>query len=302
LLKTRIASFKGLNFNSDFSRKKVKKQCQLASYLNARLSSSEIDKKYKNLRDQAIWGFKKNFLPKLSSETAQTLSQRLDEDTFMMLDSKLESHPSDPNLGFHESSYKKSSAPLNVLRDINLVSSNSAYGCRMSGLAPEDKYDRGEEKVYISRFAIANGHGDVCSHELGHWLSHQLSMNLMSEHSQGKMLLVRNCIQSFYPKDKPSEFWFFKGDKKRSEEDFADWVQAQAGSEKGLWCDMKQVVEMFLQSVKQDVYTPESIDEHSNFLFREINVRLNRGERLPKVCLDMMNAYPHYRPVKCEIK
>jgi hypothetical protein len=302
LLKIRIAAFKKLNFNSEASRKKIKKQCQLASYLHAKLSSPDINKKYETLRNQAISGFKKNFLPKLSSETAETLSQRLDQDTFEILETRLESHPHYPNLGFHENGYKKSSDPMDLLRDINLVSSNTNYGCRMTGLAPLDKYDRQMHKIYVSRFVVANGYGDVCSHELGHWLSQQMSKNLLSEHSSEKMASVRSCIQNFYPKDKAADFWFMQGDKMRTEEDFADWVGALAGTQSGLWCDMKQVIQMFEQSVQRDAYTPQAHDDHSNFLFREINTRLNRGEKLPGVCQDMMKAYPHFRPGKCELK
>jgi hypothetical protein len=302
LLKTRIAAFKKLNFNSEVGRSKIKRQCQLASYLHTRLNSSDINKRYETLRDQAISGFKKNFLPKLSSETAETLSQRLDQDTFEILESRMESHPGFPNLGFHENGYIKSSEPIDLLRDINLVSSNTAYGCRMTGLAPLDKYDRQMQKIFVSRFVVANGLGDVCSHELGHWLSQQMSKNLLSEHSSEKMSAVRGCIQNFYPKEKASDFWFMEGDKRRTEEDFADWVGAIAGTQSGLWCEMKQVIQMFEQSVQRESYTPQAHDDHSNFLFREMNIRLNRGEKLPGVCQDLMKVYPHFRPGKCELK
>lgn len=254
------------------------------------------------MRRETISNFQKKFLPKLSAESAQTLSEKMNEDSFAINNVDIHTHPTGANVGFYDKGYTPSKKPSDVLRDLLLVKSNDSYGCRMQGLEPSDKYVRADQLIHVSRFAITNGHGDACAHELGHWLSDQISKDKLSEHSAEKLLSVRSCVQGFYPKEKTPQFYLVDGDKFRSEEDFADWVQAQVGTEKGLWCDMKQSVAMFNSYANAETYTPDPHDEHSNYLFREISVKLNRGEKLPKICEDMMGAYPDFRPKKCEMK
>lgn len=300
-LKVKIEGLLAIDLSSDEAKLKIKRSCQLADFVKTTLdrNTHSFDEKVIKIIDS----FKTKFLPRLSESSAKELSQRINPKNIFLIKDSAKYHPAYPNIG-HHNGYKEPQNNAQALRDLTYLSGGLEYKCDVKGLLVKDHFNFGNDSIHISSYAVANNLNDAISHELGHWLSAQMKHKNMSGHSRRKLLEIRECVSNFYPSDKEKSTFALNhsGDKSRTEEDFADWFTAKAGmGESGLFCDLKKMMNNFVGTSKESSYLPQKGDPHSNFLFREINLRLNRDEKLPQSCKDLIDYYhPDPKPQKCD--
>jgi hypothetical protein len=291
-----------IDLSSDEAKLKVKNSCQLASFIKKSVDQNVSSEKFEEKKLQIINSFKTKFLPNLSESSAKELSAILKPEGIKLISENGNFHPFPPALGQHSQGYQEPKNQYQVLRDLSIIPRGLEYRCQSKGMLIKDYYNFGDNSINISRYALANNFNDAITHELGHWLSAQMKHKNMSGHSRKKLLEVRECIRNFYPRDKEKSAFALKhsGDKSKTEEDFADWFTAKAGlGESGLFCDLKKMVNNLVGTSKESLYLPKKGDSHSNFLFREITLRLNRDETLPQSCKDLVDYYPDSKPQKC---
>ena len=303
-LKTKMTELMQIDLSSDQAKLKVKKSCQLASYVKTTLDRNTTHEDFAKKKVEIINSFKTKFLPKLSQDSARELSQRLKPEGLFLIHEDGNYHPFPPALGQHSNGYEEPKNNYQVLRDLSLLTRGHEFRCQVKGMLIKDHYNFGNDSINISQYSLANSFNDAITHEIGHWLSARMKHKDMSGHSRKKLYDVRDCVTDFYPNDKDkSAFSLFKhgGDRSRTEEDFADWFTAKAGlGESGLFCDLKKMLNNFVETSKESSYLPHKGDSHSNLLFREINLRMNRGETIPQSCKDLVDYYPESKPQKCD--
>lgn len=275
----------------------VKRTCQLGSYIQDTINANGNVKKFGEYREKVIDAFRTKFLPKLSAESAKELSAQLTPDTFVLLENNTNIFP--PKFtSVYDDGYKEPNNASEYMNGLLTLQRGEAVKCNTGGKLVNDHYNPNVNKIFISKYVLANNFPDILTHELGHWLSNHLAKGKMSSHSKKKLMNVRKCVTNFYEEKLPPKFEKHKGDRFRTEEDFADWFTAKAGiEESGVFCDLKKMV----HSNELDNYLPHKEDTHSNYLFRDLNIRLNRGEVLPQSCRDLMNVYPESQPQKCDL-
>lgn len=302
-LRGKINDLLEIDLSSDKAKLKVKNSCQLASYIKTTIDREITFEKFDEKKLHIINSFKSKFLPKLSESSAKELSARLKPEEFFLIPENVNFHPFAPALGQHSKGYEEPKNQYQVLRDLSILPRLQDFRCQSKGMLIKDNFNFGTGDINISRYALANNFNDAITHEVGHWLSAQMKHKNMSGHSRRKLLDVRECVRGFYPADKEKSAFLLKhsGDKSRTEEDFADWFAATSGlGESGLFCDLKKMVNNFVGGSNESSYLPHKGDPHSNLLFREITLRLNRGETLPQSCKDLNDYYPEAKSQKCE--
>lgn len=302
-LKDKMTELIAIDLSSDEAKLKVKNSCQLASFVKQSIDENVSFEKFDEKKVQIINSFKTKFLPKLSESSAKELSALLKPEGIFLIPENANFHPYPPALGQHTNGYEEPKNQYQVLKDLSLLPRGLEFRCQSKGMLVKDYFNFGDNSINISRYALANSLNDAITHEIGHWLSAQMKHKNMSGHSRRKLLDVRDCVSDFYPTDKDKSAFALKhsGDKSRTEEDFADWFSAKAGlGESGLFCDLKKMMNNFVGTSKESSYLPHNGDSHSNFLFREITLRLNRGETLPQSCKDLVDYYPESKPMKCD--
>lgn len=302
-LKQKIKEYLEIDLSSDKAKLRLKNSCQLASFIKTSLEKNVTPEKFEAKKLEIINSVKTKFLPKLSAESAAKLSENLKPSIFFQIPETGSYHPFQPILGPHKDGYIAQDKNSKVLKDLTLLPLGEEFRCQSKGMLTKDFYNFGFNSINISSFALANNFNDVISHEIGHWLSAQMRFHQMSKHSRKKLEDVRKCVRNFYPTDKEDSQFAVKlsGDKTRTEEDFADWFSATSGlGESGLFCDLKKMTNNFVGSNNESSYLPQMGDPHSNFLFREMTLRLNRGETLPQSCKDLNDYYPEVKSQKCE--
>ena len=293
-----------IDLSSEKARNRTHRSCQLASYVKSTLDSTVTYQKFNEARLKIIDNFKSKFLPKLSGESARDLAQLIRPENFYLIDENVNYHPPRLHLGAHSEGYKEPTNSIDIVKDLSLLQKGLKHRCDVKGMLVKDAFNFGTDTIYVSKYVLANGYSDAMSHELGHWLSAQIKHKRMSSHSRRKLLKARDCISDFYPKEKRKSAYALnhKGDHFHTEEDFADWFTAHAGlGESGLFCDLKKMVNNFVGTVPGGTYVPHEGDSHSNYLFREINIRMHRNETLPQSCKNLVDYYSEYRPGKCEL-
>lgn len=276
----------------------VKRTCQLGSYIQDTINANGTVKKFDEYRTRVMNSFRTKFLSTLSEETAKELSNALTPESFVLLENQANVFP--PKFySIHDKGYKEPQTASQFMSDLMILQRGEGVRCNTGGKLVNDHFNPNVNKIFISKYVLANDFPDILTHELGHWLSSQLAKGKLSSHSKKKLINVRKCITSFYEEKKPPKHKAkVKGDQFRTEEDFADWFVAKAGiGESGEFCDLKKMV----NSNNLDNYLPHKDDTHSNYLFRDLNIRLNKGEVLPQSCTDLMNVYPESRPHKCDL-
>jgi hypothetical protein len=228
--------------------------------------------------------------------TAAEISAKINKYSFNLIYSNGSIYPGSPMLGRHYMGHSEPKNTFEVLQDLNVLRFGENYGCRVTSNTVGDHYNPNNESIFISAFVLANKLSDVLTHELGHWFSHQHQDKKLSSHSSRKIKDVRKCVKSFYPRERSRGV--YRGDHSRTEEDFADWFAAKAGiGTQRMWCDLKKV----LKSTPGSDFLPEDGDSHSNILFREMVLRLNRGENLPGPCKELIEVIPEIEPKNCEM-
>lgn len=281
------------------------RSCQLADYLSTTLERGASEEKFKAAVDKALRQFKDNFLSRLSKESAGELAARLVPEKFHLLKNETSYLPIVPNYGVHFESYRKPEETAHFISDMLTLKNFDNHQCSSRGFVPGDAFHFGTEDLYVSQFTVANDYESVIIHELGHWMSKQLVTKNLSSHSRRKLEKVRKCVRSYYPEEKfPSAMYFkHKKDHIFVEEDFADWVASVTGpAVPGFYCELDKLLINIAGVVQESSYLPQSGDNHSNQLFREITTRLNRGEKLPQVCHDLIDVHPHMKPKQCSFK
>lgn len=279
------------------------KSCQLADYLETTLNNNVSKEKFEKARAEAVQNLKNNFLSKLSEESFRTLSAHLDPSKIQLFEPMGSYRPFTPNFSVHVNEYKAPEKGMDYIRDISIFQNFSNHVCDSKLSLPIDVFNFGTEEMFLSKFTIANGYGNVISHELGHWVSKQLVTKKLSSHSRRKLDKVRKCVRGYYPKEKTPSPMHFKDKKDHVyvEEDFADWVASVAGPKvRGFYCEMDKLLANIGGITSPSSYLPREGDTHSNQLFREITTMLNSGEKLPQSCVDLVGVYPEMQPKKCE--
>lgn len=276
----------------------VKRTCQLGSYIQDTINANGTVKKFDEYRSRVIHSFRTKFLTTLSEETARELANTLTPEAFVLLENQSNVFPR-KFFSVHDNGYKEPQSASQFMSDLMILQRGEGVRCNTGGKLVNDHFNPNVNKIFISKYVLANDFPDILTHELGHWLSNQLAKGKLSSHSKKKLIHVRKCISGFYEEKIPPKYGGkVKGDQFRTEEDFADWFVAKAGiGESGEFCDLKKMV----NSNNLDNYLPHKDDTHSNYLFRDLNIRLNKGEVLPQSCTDLMNVYPESQPKKCDL-
>lgn len=297
-LKLRAEDFMRIDLKGEGRIAYVKRTCQLGAFIQDTMEANGTVQKFNDVRDRVIDGFKTKFLPQLSVETAKELGNAITPETFVLIEAKANIYPATFSTK-HDQGYTEPKNAAEFMNDLMLIDRAENVKCNPGGKLVSDHYQANQNKIYISKYVLTNSFPDILTHEMGHWLSGQLAAGKLSKHSGKKIMKVRKCITKFYDhKREPKYAIKLKGDKFRTEEDFADWFAAKAGlGESGVFCDLKKMV----RSEETDNYLPNENDSHSNYLFRDINIRLNRGETLPQSCKDLVGSYPESKPQKCDL-
>jgi hypothetical protein len=274
--------------NVDTSFKKAKSQftksCQAVDFIKKTFNDQITEEKFNDVKGKALASFQK-ILPKMSEHSAKTLTQKLSSLSFEKIGTEARV------VEFQYPVRAESddvSTNREILEDLLTVTNRLDGRCLLDGYALVDKFDSMAPKVYISTFAIATESEDAIIHELGHWLYSLVKNNELSFDTTEKLLKVKDCVKGFYT---------FLDDK--TEEDLADWVLAKTGARSQVACDLSFMIKKF-KGNEESSYIP-SWDPHSNTLFRELNIRMNRGETLPQSCTDLINAYPDFAPKRCDL-
>lgn len=295
-LKTKMEDMVSIDLSSPAALERVQRSCQVANYIHVTIAENSTQKKFDEEVEKVISSFKTKFLPKLSTSSAAEMSRTINGYSFNLLRPTGSIYPGSPLLGRHYSGHNEPKDAFELLQDLNVLKLGENYGCRVTSNTVNDHYNPNNEGIYISSYVLANNLSDVITHELGHWFSHQHQDGNMSSHSSRKIRDVRKCVKGFYPKDRSKGV--YRGDHSRTEEDFADWFSAKAGlGNPKMWCDLKKV----LKKTPGSDFIPEDGDSHSNILFREIVLRMNRGESLPGPCKELIEAIPEIEPRNCEM-
>ena len=303
-IKIKMEQILAADIGSKAAKDNLIQSCRTSSFIQTTLDNNVSPEKFEEKKKKIIDSFKTKFLPALSESSGKELLGILSSDPFSMININASFHPYSPNLSVHRNGYVSPQTSFDVIRDLSLLNQAKSFKCNIGGKLVGDSFNYGNGFISVSKFVLANGYGDAMTHELGHWLSAQIKDKKMSGHSREKLLRVRKCVLENYPTDKskPQFLLHHKGDKFRTEEDFADWFAAKAGpDENGLFCDLKKLSITLGGQGTENSYLPKAGDSHSNYLFREMNLRLNRGEVLPQSCKDLMDVYPESAPQKCDI-
>lgn len=301
-LKVKIDELIKLDTSVATTQKRIQQSCNLASFVKSKLD--EVDeKKFDESVLKVIESFKNKFLPKLSGESAKTLSQRINPMSFNLIPENSNFHPRRPLFGRHSNEYLPPKSDMEVVQDLGLIEAGLYHRCDVTGMLAKDMFSFGDESIFVSKYVLTQGIYDAITHEMGHWLSLQIKSNRLSKHSRNKLLAARECVSNFYPNEKRKSIYqdSHKGDHLRSEEDFADWFTAQAGlGENGLFCELQTMLKNYAGR-DGDTYVPHGGDSHSNNLFREMTLRIHRNEVLPQSCKDLIELHPEAQPKKCDL-
>lgn len=281
------------NLNVDNSSAGLKKQmigsCQVSSYLKKVLKEQATDQLLSEKATEAVNSIKNNFLSNLSEHSANVIGKTLSSIKFYLIknsDSQfMDSKAFDlPTID----SPDKPKSIFNKIEDISLLAQSFKIQCVPDGILPSD--NASSNSISVSQISLVNNSA-VIYHELGHWLSREIQSPNISAESRKKLLKVKTCVSSYYLEEKSN----------KTEEDFADWFLSQtSGKAVTLQCEIRKFYKSYYNKMGSS-YVPASVSYHSSGLFREIAIRLNKGESIPQVCKDMMNLYPKYRPKKCTL-
>lgn len=302
-LKTKMTELMQIDLSSDQAKLRVKRSCQLASFVKTSLDQNTSHETFSRKKVEIINSFKTKFLPRLSESSARELSQLLKPEGVFLIPENGNYHPFPPALGQHSNGYQEPKTQYQVLKDLSILPRGLEFRCQVKGMLIKDHFNFGNNSINISQYSLANSFNDAITHEIGHWLSARMKHKDMSGHSRRKLFDIRDCVNDFYPNDKDKSTFALKhgGDKSRTEEDFADWFTAKAGlGESGLFCDLKKMLNNYVGTSNESSYLPHKGDSHSNLLFREINLRMNRNETIPQSCKDLVDYYPESKPQKCD--
>lgn len=302
-LKSKMEEMIKLDLSSDAAKDRVYQSCRIASFVKSTVDQNVKPQKFQEQKNRIIQNFRTKFLPSLSKKSGKKLSEILEADPFVLIEHNQHFHPYSPNLSVHRENYVPPENNFDLMRDLTLLNQGRNFRCNLGGLLISDSFNFGTGYISVSKFVLANGYGDAMTHELGHWFSAQLKHKNVSWHSRQKIWKVRKCIRKNYPTEEAGSRYHLQhpGDKFRTEEDFADWFTAKAGlGENGLFCDLKKISMNFGGAALGNSYLPKAGDSHSNYLFRELSLRLNRGEILPQSCKDLIDSYPESQPQKCD--
>lgn len=302
-LKSKMEDMIKLDLSSDAAKARVYQSCRVASYVKTTVDQNVDPQKFQEQKKLIIQNFKTKFLPSLSKKSGKKLSEILEADPFVLIEHNQNFHPYSPNLSIHHENYVQPQNNFDIIRDLTLLNQGRSFRCNLGGLLVNDSFNFGTGHISVSKFVLANGYGDAMTHELGHWFSAQIKHKNVSWHSRQKIWKIRKCLRKNYPAEKAGSIYHLQhsGDRFRTEEDFADWFAAKAGlGENGLFCDLKKISMNLGGASLENSYLPKAGDSHSNYLFREISLRLNRGETLPQSCKDLIDSYPESQPQKCD--
>lgn len=280
------------------SKEAVAESCRLNSVINSELGKGATKENFEKLTLEASKDFHRSIVTKLSAHSQKTLSENLTPDLYRMIGHGTQSiAPQLKILADHLEGYRRQEAPEKILLGLLHLPTKDQVKCNSAALIPKDYYSHHEMKIYVSPYALANKTKEAVVHELGHWLSAMISKKKLSSSSAKKITDLRKCVRKFYalPEDTTDD------DLQTTEEDFADWIASQVDYKNEIFCDMEKIVSS-AKGPGDSAYVPLGSDDHSNQLFRELHIRMNRGLSVPQSCRDLMNAYPDFAPAKCEFK
>lgn len=277
---------------SEYSKRDISESCRVNEFLKKEMLKAAGPKEFEAITEKASTDFKSLFLPKLSSHSRQVLEKSLGHGLFRPVELDKQSIAPHLNVLVSElKKYQRPNDPGKLLQSLTVLPKKDRLECNLAGLAPKDYFTHTDKKVYVSLYAVANRSKEAITHELGHWLSDFLKQNKLSGESSKTLSKLQDCVRSFYK---------FPNDA-LLEEDSADWVSSQVNYTGSLHCDIEKLV-INLNGPKVSMYEPTSTDAHSGQLFRELNIRINRGMTIPLKCQELMNTHSDFAPKKCELK
>jgi hypothetical protein len=283
----KLEEYKKIQLSRPELTSKLTDSCKLADYIFSSLEKINGGEEFLTQINQSLDAFKSRFLPLLSEHSSHILSSQIFPKNFSLIKSGIKLPVfKDRTIAFDDTLTDE----LRILLDAGIVSKSSDIRCSLSGAIPKDYFSPAKNQIAISKLVIASGASDVITHEIGHWLEAKMKGPDMSGESVLKFNKVQACIKTFYAKND-------LGDK--LSEDFADWVVAKAGGgENRIFCDITKMHKKY-SLLKKSLFASR-LDEHSSELFRELNILINRNGSLPKVCQNLIDAYPDAQPRKCD--
>ena len=277
-------------------RESISRSCQLATYMMGRLGSANPEAAFQEAKRQAVRGLHQSFLSKLSDHSRRLIETGLNQDPFDPVQFDREIYPDFARHSQELRPFIDQMNPTNYLLQSRIFNHAEQFVCSVESFMPKDQFDG--NRISTSLFTIATGHPDILAHELGHWVSAQMSRPEMSASSRAKFTTLQQCLTGFYA----------DGSGYRTEEDFADWFMNTTVPSTSIGCKLDSMVPLLwnfmvgdTSQTTADPYTPQAGDNHSNGLFREIHGKMVRGEILGLACRQLLNQYPQSRPVRCNL-
>ncbi len=275
-------------------RDSITRSCQLAQFMAGKMNSANPQAQFETAKQNAIRGMYSGFLMKLSEHSRGLIQTALQANPFSPIQFDRNIYPDFPALTLGITPFADQMSPTAYLMQSQVFEHSEEFVCSLESFIPKDEFNGTE--IHTSLFTIATGHPDILAHELGHWVSQQMSSPEMSSTSRAKFTNVRQCLTGFYQ----NEF--------RTEEDFADWFQNSTVPSTGIGCTLDTMVPLLwnfmvgdTSTETRDPYAPDPADNHSNALFREIHGKMVRGEELSLACRQLVNQYPQAQPRRCEL-
>jgi hypothetical protein len=289
-LEIKMKSLLELDISSTRAEAALHRSCQHASYLREAVNKVPLQK-FSGMKEKMFSDFKKTFLPTLSASSATKLSGLLGQTKIVPIEIEENFSPILREVNVTSDKYERPESLAEFLSDVRLLSKGVNFRCSLRALVPKDEFQALDEIISISMTTVASGSADILTHEVGHWLDRQMEKKELSKHSFEKLDKIKACVKGFYPQDPVGS---------KVAEDFADWFITQMGGGENLvFCDLSKLQQKF--KVKgPELFSSNDTLPHSNNLFRELHLRLEKGVKLSQNCKDLIEAHPDAQPRKCE--
>lgn len=282
---------------SDNRFNEIINSCQISHYVVEKARSLNTPENIRRMATSVFARLNTNLYPKLSEHSAGILRNLLKPEVVT---------PVRTNEQFAQFNVPVLSAnptreqQLTYLNDIGRRRCSPEFiGGDNAGLEDETKL-----LIQVSPLTLAQNGEAALAHELGHAVTAILQNNSLSTESLAKITRLRSCLNQGHAGDQspPSGRGVsIAGDKLRTDEDFGDWMAATLGYDADyVGCDLGRILD-YGETERHSLYFSNPNDSHSADLFRNLHIRLLRGQPITSQCQELMNQSPEERPQRCEL-
>jgi hypothetical protein len=286
------------NLSNEKLKAELFNSCKVASYVKDDVLKRATPERYEEMKAKVVSAYKTKFLPKLSAHSAKLMGLETNSKLFKQVEisssifpGKTKDSPSLPTMN------TAPRTPENLLDAFITYKNNlvdiSRFRCNIEAYEANDHLQMG---IWTSPYAIAYGGYDILAHELGHWVSNAMAVDSMSAESKKKFMALRKCIRSMYPTFPDTHSLEHSYDAQWTNEDFGDWFAAYLDvGTRNLYCEYENMT----GNLKASFYIPTGANVHSPTLFRALHYRMNKGEKIPPKCQEVIDSHPEIQIKKC---